>query len=224
MSRRHPPPAPNPFDSDAEAYDAWYDTPTGRSILAYEVAALRPLIESFPSPRIEVGVGTGRFADALGVRVGLDPSLSSLTLARQRGILVAAGVGEAAPFASGRFGSVLIAFTLCFLADPAAAFTEARRLLAADGGIVVGFLPRGTPWAELYSRRARQGHPLYRHARFYTVTEVEQLLAAAGFRLVAQSSTLRQPPGLARYEAEAPTADIGAGAGFAVLSAVPQPA
>jgi len=206
----------------ADAYDAWYETTRGKALLATEIEALRPLIEALPQPRIEVGVGTGRFAEALGARFGLDPSWDALHLARQRGISVAAGVGEAAPFVSGRFGTVLMAFTLCFLAEPAAAFLEVRRLLAEDGGLVVGFLPRGTPWADLYALRGRQGHPIYRHARFQTITEVEELLTKSGLRVTARRSTLRQRPGLERYAVESACDDIAAGAGFAVISAIKQ--
>lgn len=150
-------PASSAAGRDAAAYDAWYDSPTGRPILATEVAALRPLIEVFAQPRLEIGVGTGRFADLLGVRFGLDPSRDALMFARRRGVLVANAVGEAVPFVSRHFGAVLMAFTLCFVTDPAAIFRETRRLLADGGGLVIGFLPRGTPWADLYALRAARG-------------------------------------------------------------------
>ncbi|AGL27466.1 hypothetical protein J113_13830 [Mycobacterium tuberculosis CAS/NITR204] len=48
-------PASSAAGRDAAAYDAWYDSPTGRPILATEVAALRPLIEVFAQPRLEIG-------------------------------------------------------------------------------------------------------------------------------------------------------------------------
>lgn len=204
----------------AETYDSWYDTVNGRSILATEIQALRPLIDVFPQPRLEVGVGTGRFAQALGGPFGLDPSTDALRIARRRGVLVAAGTGEEAPFASQRFGAVLLAFTLCFLADSVSALLEAHRLLIDGGGLVAGFLPRGTPWAELYAHRGRQGHPSYRHARFYTAPEVEQHLTDSGFRVTARRSTLRQPPGLERYEVEPATDHVTADAGFVAISAV----
>lgn len=188
-------PASSAAGRDAAAYDAWYDSPTGRPILATEVAALRPLIEVFAQPRLEIGVGTGRFADLLGVRFGLDPSRDALMFARRRGVLVANAVGEAVPFVSRHFGAVLMAFTLCFVTDPAAIFRETRRLLADGGGLVIGFLPRGTPWADLYALRAARGQPGYRDARFYTAAELEQLLADSGFRVIARRCTLHQPPG-----------------------------
>lgn len=167
-------PASSAAGRDAAAYDAWYDSPTGRPILATEVAALRPLIEVFAQPRLEIGVGTGRFADLLGVRFGLDPSRDALMFARRRGVLVANAVGEAVPFVSRHFGAVLMAFTLCFVTDPAAIFRETRRLLADGGGLVIGFLPRGTPWADLYALRAARGQPGYRDAGFVAISAVDQ--------------------------------------------------
>jgi len=35
---------------------------------------------------IEIGVGTGRFASQLGIKLGLEPSKSMASLARQRGM------------------------------------------------------------------------------------------------------------------------------------------
>ncbi len=78
---------------DADRYDAWYDSPKGRALLASEVACLQPLLRQFPGPYLEVGVGTGRFAQALGIGHGVDPSAPALEKARQRDITVVLGVG-----------------------------------------------------------------------------------------------------------------------------------
>jgi hypothetical protein len=50
------------FDLQAATYDAWYDSPRGRAIVAEERAALAPLLGDLPRPWLEVGTGTGRFA------------------------------------------------------------------------------------------------------------------------------------------------------------------
>jgi len=50
---------------------------------------------------IEIGVGTGRFAAPLGIKLGLEPSKSMASLARQRGIEVVEGEAEALPFEDG---------------------------------------------------------------------------------------------------------------------------
>src|SRR3546814_3483593 len=43
------------------------------------------------------------------------------------------GVGEAMPFESGRFDTVVTTFTLCSVADPAAVLAEIRRVLKPGG-------------------------------------------------------------------------------------------
>jgi ubiquinone/menaquinone biosynthesis C-methylase UbiE len=208
------------FDDYAEQYDTWYDTPKGRAILDIEVACLRPLMELFRRPYLEVGVGTGRFAHALGIERGIDPSASALEAAGNRGIAVTTGVAEDIPIDDSTFGGVLTAFTLCFVTDPGRALAEIRRVLVQRGGLVLGLLPKGTPWANLYARRGAEGHPLYRSAHFYSVAEVEALLEGAGFRVVARRSTLFQPPGQPEYGPEEAVEGFADMAGFAGVAAV----
>lgn len=73
------------FDQYAKNYDQWYERPFGSSVFGLEVACLKRVISPF-SLSLEVGVESGRFAQALGVPYGLDPSMELLKLAKQRGI------------------------------------------------------------------------------------------------------------------------------------------
>ena len=85
------------FDSLVSDYDAWFEK-EGRLIFASEVEALRQVLPLLPEPWIEVGVGSGRFAKALGTDIGLDPSCKLLEMARCRGVSVFLGRGEEMPF------------------------------------------------------------------------------------------------------------------------------
>ena len=85
------------FEDLAERYDAWYDTAPGQVLFDLELGALRPLLAGTAGPRLEVGVGSGRFAAALGIDVGLDPAEAPPRLARARGVRVLRGVGQPAP-------------------------------------------------------------------------------------------------------------------------------
>jgi len=76
----------SPFDSNAAAYDAWFDG-EGKAIFAVELEALRRVSSGLPRPWLEVGVGSGRFAQALGIEAGIDPSRKLLKMARERGII-----------------------------------------------------------------------------------------------------------------------------------------
>jgi ubiquinone/menaquinone biosynthesis C-methylase UbiE len=174
----------NPFDQRIDHYDAWFDTPAGSAIFATELAAIQPLMRDLPRPWLEVGVGTGRFASALSVDVGIDIARGAVGRARQRNVRGAVAAAELLPFPDCGQGAVLFAVTLCFVADPAAALSEARRVLKPGGAVVLGIIPAESDWGRHYQRRASAGHSSYRHARFFSRRELRELLAHA--RLVPQ--------------------------------------
>ncbi len=211
-------PAMRAFDELADRYDAWYDAAAGRVLFELEVGALRPLVAGTAGPRLEVGAGSGRFAAALGLDVGLDLAGAALLLARSRGVTVVRGAGEQLPFRAGAFGALAVVLTLCFAGDPAGMLAEAARVLRPGGRLVVGVVPLDSAWGRSYDQQGRAGHPVYRHARFLTLAEHRRLLAAAGFRLVGSRSTLLQAPS-AEPVAEPVRLGAAAGAGFVAFGA-----
>jgi len=207
------------FDELAERYDGWFDSPEGKNIFRAEVVCLRELMGE-PSGRwLEVGVGTGRFAEALGIREGVDPSGSVLTFAAGRGIRTRVGYGENLPYPDSVFDGVLMVVTICFLADPEKALEECRRVLKESGRLLVGLVPADTPWGERYARQGREGHPFYSAARFYTCGDVYSLVREAGFTPANAVSCLFNPP-------EEPLTDLSnrdgivPGAGFVAMEFV----
>ena len=80
------------FDSLAWVYDTWFEQ-EGRLIFALEVEALKQVLSSLPEPWIEIGIGSGRFAQALDIDIGLDPSSELLKIARDRDASVLLGRG-----------------------------------------------------------------------------------------------------------------------------------
>ncbi|MGE3779060.1 MAG: class I SAM-dependent methyltransferase [Pirellulaceae bacterium] len=143
---------------------------------------------------LEVGVGTGRFAAAIGVREGVDPSEPALLLARSRGIDTRHGTAEQLPYSEGTFDGILLVATLCFVADPCAAMREFRRVMKPGGRLVIGMIPSDSPWGKLYVEKSRQGHPFYATAHFYTAANVILLAANAGFSFARACSCLLNPP------------------------------
>lgn len=206
------------FDAHAAQYDAWYDSEVGRLIFATEVACLRPFIHRHPGPGLEIGVGSGRFAQALDIEYGVDPSIALLRMARARGIRAVMAKGEDLPFPDEVFEEVLLALTLCFVREPARVLEESRRVLRPGGGLILGLILRESPWADFYARRGREGHPIYSQTTFSTRNEVEALLRSSGFEALEYRSCLFQPPGLSRYLPEEPVAGYDRSAGFVVLS------
>jgi len=205
------------FDSLAWAYDSWFEQ-EGRLIFALEVEALKQVLPLLSKPWIEIGIGSGRFAQALGIDVGLDPSSQLLKIARNRGVRVLLGRGEEAPFKDGSFGAIFFIVTLCFVDSPERILSEAARLLKSQGKVVLGLVLKESPWGQLYQREKETGHRFYRHATFYNYAEVEMLLMQTGFSIEKVASTLFQNPGKVNH-IELPRQGFFADAGFSVILA-----
>lgn len=128
-----------------------------------------------------MGVGSGIFASALGIDYGIDPSEQMLQLARSRGVKAILGIAERLPFKDRSFDFLLFMFTLSFLADPLEAFHEVHRTLKRDGKLIVCFIPKDSPWGELYRKKKAEGHEFYKHARFHTSAKVEDFIKKSRF-------------------------------------------
>ncbi|MCE4601287.1 MAG: class I SAM-dependent methyltransferase [Desulfurococcales archaeon] len=186
------------FDRLYERYDQWY---LRHQSLAYsELLTVSKALEGLSGPCVEIGVGTGWFASRLGCDLGVDPSFNMLRVARSRGLEVVVGVGESLPLGTGRFSTVLMVVTLCFVDDPVSVFRESSRILADGGSLVACIVPRDSPWGEYYLQLSSMNHPFYRIARFYTVEEVDELAAGLGLRRTHAYATLTYPPGVERVE------------------------
>jgi SAM-dependent methyltransferase len=111
-----------PFDALASAYDAWFDG-EGKLIFAIEARAFQEVLPLLPRPWLEVGVGSGRFAEALGIETGIDPSAGLLEMAGRRGVKGFLGRGEDRIFDEESFGSVF----LCCGKAPGAGFIRRRK-------------------------------------------------------------------------------------------------
>jgi len=148
------------FDLIAEEYDRWYEGPEGEAVFAAELQCLRLLLGQAQGEWLEVGVGTGRFAQALGVDTGVDPSPCMLAVASERGIRTVEGTAEELPFSPESFDGVLMALVLCFVTDVERAMGECARVLRIGGRLLAGVVPAGSPWGRAYAQRAAQGHPI----------------------------------------------------------------
>ncbi|MFD3263420.1 class I SAM-dependent methyltransferase [Phenylobacterium ferrooxidans] len=143
---------------------------------------------------LELGIGMGlnlAFYNPAAVTtvVGVDPSPELLALAeaapRAPGLAVevAEGTAEALPFEDGSFDTVVCTFTLCSVHTPAAALTEARRVLKPGGEFLFcehGLAPDADVarwqrfWDPLWSRMAGGCH---------IIRPVAAALPAAGLKV-----------------------------------------
>jgi ubiquinone/menaquinone biosynthesis C-methylase UbiE len=184
------------FDSIAESYDQWYDSPEGRIIFKAELCCLRMLCGSCPGRWLEVGVGTGRFASSLGIGEGIDPSPRMLEIAAKRGIVTYGGRAEVLPFPDGTYSGVLLVVALCFIDKAEQALRECHRVLTPNGQLLLGDIPADSPWGRACTKKGSEGRSIYSHAKFHTFLEMMSLAERAGFSRRQAASTLFWEPGV----------------------------
>jgi len=165
-----------------------------------------------------VGVGSGRFAQALGIETGIDPSIKLLEMASKREITVFLGRGEQLIFKAASFGSVFLIVTFCFLDSVPDVLKEAYRVLAPAGKIVLGLVLKDSLWGNFYEQKKKLGHRFYKYATFYKYDDVVTLLEEAGFLIGEVISTLFQKPGKVKH-LELPQKGFSPDAGFVVIVA-----
>ena len=166
-----------PFEKHTRRYEQWFEEHAD----AYqsELGALRRLLDT-TGYGIEIGVGSARFADHLGMQVGVDPSGKMLGYARDRGIEVVKGVAEFLPFRDATFDTALIVTTICFVDDVPRTLAEANRILTAEGSLVIGYIDKNSPVGAVYQEK-KEENPFYRDAVFVSTDELVEALEAAGF-------------------------------------------
>lgn len=119
---------------------------------------------------LEVGIGSGLNLPYYSERVqrvcGVDPSAELLALARRnaRGarfaVELAQESAERLPFADASFDSAVMTWTLCSIADPAAALREIRRALKQGGRLF--FVEHGASHEPRVAAWQRRLTPLWR--------------------------------------------------------------
>jgi ubiquinone/menaquinone biosynthesis C-methylase UbiE len=167
-----------PFEEYASQYEDWFK----RNRFAYE-SELRAIREQLPKTGkgIEIGVGSGRFAAPLGIKIGIEPSRKMRELAQNRGIETIEGIAERLPFRDSQFEFALMVTTICFVDDIQASFQEAYRVLKPGGCFIIGFIDKESPVGRSYQQRKKKS-VFYRIATFYSVDEVVSNLKKVAFR------------------------------------------
>ncbi|MHA1723066.1 MAG: class I SAM-dependent methyltransferase [Candidatus Baldrarchaeia archaeon] len=205
------------FDKYAWKYDSWYVK--NKEIFECEFRAVKAL--GLSGVGIDVGAGTGVFSVKIGVRVGVDPAINMLRIAKERGLDVVRAVGEYLPFRSGLFDYAVMIVTLCFLDDPDPVLREIWKTIRKNGFLAVCIVPKDSLWGKFYIEKARQGNVFYRYAHFYTINEVKEILEKYDFRIVDCKATLSFSP-LDKPRVEKPDSNPS-GKGFICVKAVKLP-
>jgi ubiquinone/menaquinone biosynthesis C-methylase UbiE len=175
-------------------FDSWYDK--NQAIYKSELAALKKVIP--PGIGLEIGVGTGRFAEPLSVRFGLDPAFNMLKLAKQRGILLVQGVGENLPFKNESFHFVLIVFTIELVDDTLQFLKEALRPLKKKGALILGIIDRNSLWGQYYEKNSSQR----KFFHFLSPEEILEIFRDIDLEFKEAYQTLFQAPPDIKHEEE----------------------
>jgi ubiquinone/menaquinone biosynthesis C-methylase UbiE len=175
------------FDKHSDAYDEWFNK--NLDLYEAELEAIRQLIPPPGTEGMEVGVGSGKFAVPLGIKIGVEPSEKMAAKARMLGIEVYPGVAEKLPFPDEKFNFVLMVTTICFVDDVRKSFREALRVLKPGGSIIVGFVDKESELGKKYAEK-KEKSKFYKEATFFSTEEVLKSLKKAGFRIDQIKQTL----------------------------------
>lgn len=196
------------FLNNTDKYDDWFDRNTG----AYksEVKAFSML--NIGGKAVEIGAGTGKFAEPLGIKLGVEPTGRMYEKALALGIDIVEGVAEALPLRSSYFDWAVMVTTICFVNDPSKSMSEAFRILKSGGGCAIGLVDKDTVLGRKYLEK-KDSSDFYREAVFYSSEDVISCLTRAGFTRIGAYQTLT---GKDINAVEEPLEGYGRG-GFAVI-------
>jgi SAM-dependent methyltransferase len=180
-------PKTEPFERHTQAYDEWFDN--NSELYEAELKAVKEFISDNSLEGMEIGVGSGKFAAPLGIKIGVEPSEKMAERAKKLGIKVYSAVAENLPFSDNRFDFVLMVTTICFVDDVVKSFKEALRVLKDEGFILVGFVDIESELGKEYEKK-KDKSKFYKEATFFNAKEVLNLLKQAGFKNIETKQTL----------------------------------
>lgn len=202
------------FDENALDYDYWFER--HKTTYQSELLAIKQAIP-LQKKGIEIGVGTGRFAEQVDIRYGVEPSENMAKIAEHRGIKVVRAVAEDLPIESESFDYALLVTTACFLNDIPKAFSEIRRILKPNGEIILAIIDKNTELGKKYEM-GKAKNKFYKDAHFHSTEEITELLEQADFVKFEYWQTLFKENS---DEIEQPKKGFGIG-GFVVIKAQKQ--
>jgi len=171
-------PKTGPFEKYKDQYENWFEK--NKYVYQSEINAIKEILPDFKKG-VEIGVGSGRFAEPLGIEFGIEPSHEMRKIALSRGIKVVDGAAESLPLKDCSFDLALMVTTLCFLDNVKKAFNEIYRVLKPDGYFVNSFVDKNSKVGKIYQKN-KQKSIFYREAIFFTTEEVIRVLEKTGFK------------------------------------------
>ncbi len=178
-----------PFEKHIIKYDKWFEK--NKYVYQSEINAIKDILPEF-NKAVEIGVGSGKFALPLGIKLGIEPSNKMRKVAQRKGIEVIDGVAENLPLGNDSFDLALMVTTMCFLDDVKKAFSEIYRILKPGGFFINGFVDKDSKTGNVYLKY-KEKSIFYKIAIFCSTAEVISFLKKAGFKNIELRQTLFKP-------------------------------
>jgi len=172
-------PKTRPFDNYSNEYEDWFII--NKYAFQSELNAIK---KAFPDTGdgVEIGIGSGIFAEPLGIKDGVDPSEAMREKAKKRGISVIDAVAEKLPYADQSKDAVLMVTTICFVDDIYKSFQEAHRVLKDNGHFIIGYVDKNSPIGKFYLEQ-KDKSLFYKDAIFFGTEELYEILRETGFKI-----------------------------------------
>ena len=167
----------NPFDIYPDEYENWFIK--NELLFQSELLALKQVVPT-NKKGIEIGVGSGLFAEKLNIKFGIDPSEKMLEFAKQRKIIVEKGVAENLPYTDNSFDFAVFVTSICFVENPEKAIKETYRILNNNGEIIIAFIDKESSLGQILEKNKNESK-FYKDAKFFSVKEIVKLIETNGF-------------------------------------------
>jgi ubiquinone/menaquinone biosynthesis C-methylase UbiE len=167
------------FQKYTNEYDNWFVI--NRFAFLSEIDAVKKLLPHTEGV-IEIGIGSGIFAEPLGIKEGIDPSEAMRQKAGQKGLKVLDAVAEKLPYDDASVNGAVMVTSICFVDDIYQSFKEAHRILKNNGFLILGFVDKDSPVGKEYLKYKDQSM-FYKEATFFGTEELFKILMQTGFRV-----------------------------------------
>ncbi len=163
----------NSFDYTADKYEQWFKN--NHELFKSELKAIQNLIEEDLGEALEIGVGTGVFAEALNIKEGIEPSKEMAKYALARGIDVTiSGIEEFKT--EKKYNSIFMITVDPFIKNLERVFKKIHNMLTNSGCIYLVILDRESPLGKIYNENKEQDEN-YKYANFHSFDEVNKMLS-----------------------------------------------
>ena len=172
-------PKTKPFDNHLKEYERWFVD--NHYVFQSELNAVRKVLPN-KGKGIEIGIGSGIFAEPLGIDEGIEPSKAMREKAKKRNIKVIDAVAENLPYPDSCIDFALMITTICFVDDIYKSFSEVNRILKDNCNLIIGFVDKKSPVGEIYLEH-KDENVFYKDATFYGTEELFGILKNTGFKI-----------------------------------------